>query len=274
MRHDARPPPPPSWGGLALYQNTEAGRGGVGINRPEYGSPTRPPPIAPILPHMTNPAPAPTGLRTTGYRDAVRNRLRLRYWHEAIIDDMLINPFSTIKERAARLGYTEGWLSLVTNSDMFKAAFAARRQQFNEQIAQSASQKLARVADAGLDAMLSILEKKRDSLPFDKVAEATTSVLDRLGFSPPAKGGGAAPTVQVNVGAGAGAQVQVSPEQLAEARARLRQVETHTAEATPPALEGPFRVLNEPSTTPSGPLIEGEVEAEVTPGESLGERDA
>jgi len=170
-----------------------------------------------------------------------RRAVRLRYWHEAIIDDMLLHPLDTYEQRSKRLGYAKNYLQLLCSSDMFRAAYTARRSDMTAQINASVSMKMGQVANTGLDIMLETLEQKRVSLPFDKVAEATADILEKLGFSAAKP---TSPSVQVNVGQNAGANVvQVSPEALAAARERLRDVEAQRA-ALPPAVEGPFQVLS------------------------------
>ena len=141
-----------------------------------------------------------------------------RWWHEAIIDDMLAFPLDTLEKRGARLGRAPNSLSLIINSDMFQAMYAARREAYNERLAGSISGKTAQVADKALDIVLETLEKKRDSLPFDSLVELTDRTLARLGYG--AKS--AATNVQVNVGH---VPPMVNAAQLAEARAALRAVE-------------------------------------------------
>ncbi len=52
---------------------------------------------------------------------------KLRYTHEAVIDQIVANPWVSQNQLAAMFGYTPGWLSTVMGSDAFKAKLAERR---------------------------------------------------------------------------------------------------------------------------------------------------
>lgn len=144
---------------------------------------------------------------------------KFRWWHEHIIDDMLARPFDTLAARARRLGYSVSYLSTLTNSDLFRAAYNARREEYSAVLTDALARKAGEVANKGLDILLEQLETKRTSLPFEAVAETTMSVLERLGFAP-SKTSSTQVNVQVN-----NATPTVSAEVLEEARSRLREVE-------------------------------------------------
>lgn len=142
----------------------------------------------------------------------------VRWWHEAIVDDMIAHPTDTLKVRAARLNYSVPYLSIIINSDAFKALYEERRRDFTERLQNGISQKTAEAANKALDIVLETLEKKRDKLPFEALSEFTDRTLERLGYG--VKHNSPAPNVNVNVVAG-----QVTPEQLADARKALRAAE-------------------------------------------------
>lgn len=150
------------------------------------------------------------------YGDLKRNK-PTKWWHEYIVDDMLAFPTSTVKERAKRLDYSETYLSIIINSDMFKALYAERRKAYNERLDGSITQKTALAANKALDIVLETLEKKRDAIPFPALAEFTDRTLSRLGYGEKQSG--------TNVNVNVGIQPAVTPEQLAEARKSLRAVE-------------------------------------------------
>lgn len=164
---------------------------------------------------------------------------KLSWWHDALIDDMLANPLDTLAQRSARLGYTVPWLSTVINSDMFQAAYQARKLDINNALKDAITIKLSEAAHKSLDLLVEQLEKKRDNIPFADLSASTTNILDRLGFAP-SKAGTA---VQVNVNA---PQATVSAEALGQARDRLRQHQQMLAQS-PPAT---------PSTTDASPLVD------------------
>lgn len=208
------------------------------------------PPISPILARM---APLPS---TTNFDAATRapngkapaRHTRFRYWHTAIIDDMIAFPTDTPKARAERLGYHPFTIASLIRSDMFQEALKARRKHFERLLDESLVQKALKVANQGLDVLSEQLTKKRDNLPFAEVAETTTSVLEMLGYGPK-KGGGA--TVVVNNNTGDGTQqvaVTASAETIASARGKLRQLEQQNAEQSPPRPS-----LSQGS--PPGPLV-------------------
>ena len=152
--------------------------------------------------HLTLPPPDPA-------------KRRFRWWHEAIVDDMLAFPKATLSERSARLGYKPATLSSLMNSDMLKAAYSQRRQALTGRLNESIAHKLNDNADLTLDIMREHLLKKRTQIPFRDVVEANESLLSRIGYSAPST------VVQVNnMGQGV-----ATSDQLAAARAKLRAVE-------------------------------------------------
>lgn len=166
------------------------------------------------------------------YRRYARTR-PFKWWHEAIIDDMLIFPLSTNKERGARLGYSEQAIMMLTNSDMFKAAYAERRADLSSRINDSIAMKMAAVADLGLTVMKESLETKRTAIPFRDLSAANDSMLQRLGYGAPMS----APSANVQVNVNGAPQSAVTPELLAQARAKLRANESMRAlEAPSPGL--------------------------------------
>jgi hypothetical protein len=159
---------------------------------------------------------------------------QVKWWHEAIIDDMLLYPLDTLEARGKRLGYTGSYLSILINTDMFKAAYQQRRDDFKQNMDAALTQKATTLAAKGLDIMLEVLETKRTQIPFAMLSDSVDKTLTRLGYGVPTKG----PTVQVNV-PGSHAQVAVLPtvtaEQLLSAREALRAVENNiAAEPKPP----------------------------------------
>lgn len=149
------------------------------------------------------------------------------WWHEAIIDDMLANPLDTLEVRGKRLGYSGSYLSVLVNTDMFKAAYEERRRDFRTNMDVAIVNRTTQLAAKGLDIMLEVLESKRTQIPFAALSETVDKTLQRLGYGAPQK-----PAVSVQV-TGNNAQVAVLPtvsaEQLAEARQALRAAEQERA---------------------------------------------
>jgi predicted transcriptional regulator len=54
---------------------------------------------------------------------------RIRYNHQALADMLISNPGISQREVAARMGYTEAWVSTIITSDAFQAYLASRREE-------------------------------------------------------------------------------------------------------------------------------------------------
>lgn len=187
---------------------------------------------------MTQPAPGftPPALRRNGtgaISQSVKKNKQVKWWHEAIIDDMLLHPLDDLKTRSARLKYSAAYLSLIINSDMFKAIYEQRRLLFQDRLDQNIANKLTTVASLSLDIMKESLDKKRTAIPFKDLAAANDSLLNRLGYGAPSGGAGG-----VNVNVNTGQQLVAAPvtkEQLDAARGIIRGVERKNAEEAPAA---------------------------------------
>ncbi len=153
---------------------------------------------------------------------------RFRWWHEAIIDDMIAFPLDTLKDRGQRLGYSVAYLSSLVNSDMFQLFYQQRKAVHVELLHNSLVEKTGAVAGKTLDIMLETLEKKRDAIPFAVLADTATKTLGMLGY-----GAKPAPAAVVEVNNNTmNVAPGVTPEQLADARGALRRVEQQRAAQT------------------------------------------
>lgn len=54
---------------------------------------------------------------------------KLRYTHDDMIDCIIANPWISQGELAARYGYTEGWVSNIMASDVWRAKLAQRKEE-------------------------------------------------------------------------------------------------------------------------------------------------
>jgi hypothetical protein len=146
-------------------------------------------------------------------------------WYDGIIDDILANPGTTIKDTAARLGRNPGTISAICNSDLFKSRWEQRRAQFSMALDLHLSQKLAQVAEKALDHTITALDKKQDTIPLPILKDLALGTLDRLGYGPSSRS--ESPSVSVNIN-NVGA---ASSEALARAREKMRSLELR---ASPP----------------------------------------
>ncbi len=163
---------------------------------------------------------------------------QMRWYYSAIIDWMLANPGKPLSECAAHVHKSQAWLSTIINSDMFKAALAARKEAFQQQHDMLLLDRTAKVAAKSMDLILDVMEKKKDTVPIDVLAKIGDGALQRLGY-----GVKAAPApVSVNVHQNnTTVAVPVTAEDLQAARMALRAAEQNRAavRALPPLLEGP-----------------------------------
>lgn len=147
--------------------------------------------------------------------------LPFRWRYDAIIDWRLANPDRPEKECAVAMGYSHATLSMIVNSDAFKARWEQRRRTTSDIIHNAIAEKTARAANLALDVTIEALEKKRGAIPFRELAEFTDKTLARLGYG--VQPGGTA--VQVNVNTNlppAEVRSRLTTEELREAQARLR----------------------------------------------------
>ncbi len=158
---------------------------------------------------------------------------KMRWWYEALADFMLANPTALQNDIAAHFGRTASTISIVINTDAFKAYFRQRRAAFQSDLSEGVKQKLMNVADVSLDMMLEKLEKKKDSIPLDMLLKTNESVLKALGYGQ--TGGGSAVQVNVNTNAATVAPA-VTLADLEAARVAFRNSQ---AAALPPPTSAP-----------------------------------
>jgi hypothetical protein len=147
-------------------------------------------------------------------------------WYDGIIDDLLSHPGTTLKDCAARLGRHPNTISLITCSDMFRARYAQRRADFNQRLHDRLTGKLTQVAEAALDHTITVLDKKRESIPLPLLHEIAKGSLDRLGYAPQ---GTSPPAMVINNVVGA---ATVSAAGLERARSHLRELQARPNPAT------------------------------------------
>lgn len=172
---------------------------------------------------------------------------RWRFWYPEIADWLLENPGGTYQKCAAALGRSSNAVSLIVNTDLFKAYLDERRRERQALRDDELSTKLNRVGNLALDSMISFLEKKRDAVPINTLHQIQNSALDRLGYSP-----ASSPTTQVNIQANGNQQVVVSPisvGRLEEARDVLRRAQE--ARRDRPEIQSPIRQLLKEAESPS-----------------------
>lgn len=196
------------------------------------------------------PAPLPT---TTSWQPA-----KLQFWYDGIIDIMIAQPGVKLVEIARQLNKTPVTIGLITRSDMFKLRYEERRKSLAAEMDARITSKLGKVAEAGLDLTLEMLETKRGGIGVQNLKEITLGALDRLGYAP---GGSSSPSVVVNNHSSAQAAVAspVSAQVLAEARATMQAVEASKSSRSSGALQAPEGAPKEGDVL--GPLSAGGLDA-------------
>ena len=153
---------------------------------------------------------------------------KLNWWYEDIINWMLINPGAKLGDAAEYFGKTQAWLSVVINSDIFKARLEERRKELNGELDDLLVYKMKRVANESFDALMErILSDDRDKIPIPQLLDIGTKVTDLLDPVGVKRGKGKGnrgdelPQQQVNVQV----VVPVTQNALEEARGKIRLIE-------------------------------------------------
>jgi hypothetical protein len=163
---------------------------------------------------------------------------RWRWWYSNIADWMIRNPGGKLKDCAAELKKAENTISMITNTDLFRDYYAARKAEFARDHDFSIRNKLTQVTELALDATIEKLTKQRDKIDLPLLTDLLGSSLDRLGFAPKVS-----PQVQINqqIGDNRTQVVQlpgsVTALALEEARMALRAVQLQST--LPATLVGP-----------------------------------
>lgn len=105
----------------------------------------------------------------------------LKHYHDAIMDEMLANPFWTLKQLAAKTGYTPSWLSMVINSDVFREEYHRRRGDVECNVMGSIQERLGRLSHLAIERME---EKLLDTEDKDYILDAFDKVLHKAGYAP------------------------------------------------------------------------------------------
>lgn len=172
------------------------------------------------------------------------HRKRLPWWYDRVIDEMIADPTIKLVDLAKRVGRAQSTLSAIINSDLFKSHYQNRRQQYAMRHDIGILEKNARIAHKGLDAILDVLDKKKDQVPLPMLKDVTDDALKRMGY------GVDTPAVAVNFNTvNNGNQVvlpsTVSKEDLLQAQMAVRQVQAMNA-AAPKIIEAsPIKEITE-----------------------------
>lgn len=84
---------------------------------------------------------------------------KVRYTHDAVIDEILMNPSISQNDLAKHFGYTPGWMSIVINSDAFQERLAERKGELTDpKVRASINERLDALAKRSLEKLLDRLD--------------------------------------------------------------------------------------------------------------------
>jgi hypothetical protein len=105
---------------------------------------------------------------------------RVRYTHDAVIDEILINPAVAQKDLAVMFGLTQTTMSIIVNSDAFKNRLAERKAELiDPAITASIQERLDAVARRSLDRIMERLDSPGAIKDTDLVSMAKLGVGDK-----------------------------------------------------------------------------------------------
>jgi hypothetical protein len=167
---------------------------------------------------------------------------RVRYNHDKVIDLVLSDPWISQREIAGHFGITESWLSVCMNSESFKEALAARKEEIIDPILKAGIEdRLKSVLQLSLEVLDEKLRDQRNGNLAVRVLEHGSRA---LGYGARPVG----PPVQVQT------YVAVVPAKALNAQAWV-------ADHAPGALEAPveaIQITQRVEVNPGGPINEGQ----------------
>lgn len=168
---------------------------------------------------------------------------KLNHRHDAIAEWLIANPDKTLGECAATFGYTQSWLSIIVNSDAFRAVYEAKLGEYHDERIVPLRDKVHGIANRAVEKLGVSLDAATDP---DFILDVADKMLNRLGYGAKASGG------QTNIMQNNLTVIHsVDSEALARARERLA------------ARHRPELIEQQTDTTPGhGPALSGAQRAE------------
>jgi hypothetical protein len=103
---------------------------------------------------------------------------KIRYTHDAMIDQIIANPAISQGALAELFGFTQPWVSIVINSDAFRERLADRKAELCDPLVlASIEEKFKALADLSLAKLLRKLEATEDTETLFRGAELATKAL-------------------------------------------------------------------------------------------------
>lgn len=84
---------------------------------------------------------------------------RVRYTHDAVIDEILMNPAISQNDLAKHFGFSPAWMSIVVNSDAFKERLAERKGELvDPKLVATINERLDSIAKRSLEKIMDRLD--------------------------------------------------------------------------------------------------------------------
>lgn len=115
----------------------------------------------------------------------------MREKHRELLRHIVADPAQSNKELAQKIRVTPGWVSIVRNSDVFKAIMERVQEDMDVQLSHGIVDQLGGVASQTIERLHELVPQSND---IKELTDVMDSALDRLGYSP--KRG--APSVTIN----------------------------------------------------------------------------
>jgi DNA phosphorothioation-dependent restriction protein DptG len=137
---------------------------------------------------------------------------KVNWWYESVVDWMLAHPDKTKKDCAEFFNVTPQWIYVLTQSDVFKALLAKRRESHNAMVSGTVIEKVEALAELSLDVLTEEFAKSHQSgtMTMTFARDTADMALTKMGYTGKDSGAKTAP-VQVNF-------FQATPQVLEEAR--------------------------------------------------------
>jgi hypothetical protein len=105
---------------------------------------------------------------------------KVRYTHDAIIDEIIAFPSISQGELSARFGFSQSWMSIIVNSDSFKERLEERKGELvDPKLRASVEMRLEALAKRSLDKLLERLDTQQPFTNSDLISAAKLGVGDR-----------------------------------------------------------------------------------------------
>ena len=151
--------------------------------------------------------------------------IKLNELHDALIEFMIVNPNAGLRITSEHFGLSQSWLSIIKNSDAFKALYDSKRDDHFSRLSTTLVEKIQGLAEVGIDELTKRIEEENEDTPpisTPVLRDVTSTALKSLGFGQPkAAANGVQNNNQYNI-------VVADKEGLARAREKIAHIQEST----------------------------------------------